>query len=439
MPRLSSIVTCFSSIVASLSLMAPAASAQTPKKLGTQAVLDRIRFGDNYRKMAELIEGKRRATKDDLDLIDKNAQYFVLRITWYDVPSVTMERVQTDFEREVARATGPIYRKKNQEFLQIYGEHLAKHFESVLKLPFDEQNRLAVLNAAMMLPEAAKLEAEAIGDLLAKVIQDPKTSHAVKIHALKAMGGQFPPRTITDEDFPLIDDANKRKKARDLERIQALLDYIGRKWSPSEADADAVRMLRRAAIASLAHAETPALCSIKRNLKVEGPVVEGLLRILARDGGGLNPPPGLLERLEAAIGVCRLNLEKSPNYVPEPGLYLLGEFLDDWMAAYQADQPNIAGEGDKGLPATFWKIHTKAVEVALEDLVRNAKNSSIEKQAAVLRDRFAPMVKAVFPNYGRLEPDLRNDLRTFVRSLRPKTDDLFRNVTGPKAPLPKAE
>lgn len=424
-------------LLVSALLMLAGASAGAQEKLGSQAVLDRIRFGDNYRKMAELIEGKRKATKDDLDLIDKNAQYFVLRITWYDVPSVTMERVQTDFEREVARATGPIYRKKNQEFLQIYGEHLAKHFERVFKLPFD-QNRLAILNAAMMLPVAAKLKSEPLGDLLVKVVQDPKTSHAIKIHALSALGEMFPPRTIADEDFPLIDDANKQKKARDLARIQALVEYIGRKWSPSEADADAVRMLRRAAVAALAHAETPALCSIKRNLKVEGPVVEGLLRVLARDGGGLNPPPGLLERLEAAIGVCRFQLEKSPNYLPEAGLYLVGEFLDDWMAAYQADQPNIAGEGDKGLPATFWKIHTRELDLALEDLVKNARNSSIEKQAATLRDRFKPMVQAVFPSYGRLEPDQRNDLRTFVRSLRPKTDELFRNVTGPKAPLPKA-
>src|SRR5262249_21765181 len=137
-----------------------------------------------------------------------------------------MARIVKDFDGMLSYATGPATSKPMRDAtVNKLAPELVKAFKQVFDLDFND-NRMAVVNAAVMLPHLAKLKHEDIGDFLANIVADEKKHDAVRVHAAKALHEFFPVKAFTK--FDLGNKQALERKARDKKRVDALLTLIDR-------------------------------------------------------------------------------------------------------------------------------------------------------------------------------------------------------------------
>lgn len=387
-------------------------------------------------KMSRLMSGQEQPGAKDEEVFKDEARYYVLRLAAgqpQDVP-----RFQTEFMGFITRVKSP-NNKNNQAFLNKFSAALMGAFKEVLDQDFNGRKH-TVINVAALLPESAKLGTDPIGDYLAGLVKDKNKHDVVKLYAARGLREVLPARALTEEDDPPTT-AQMKRKERDLKYVTALVEYVERKPPEklSRVEADGVRFLRREAVESLAMARVPAIVAIKGKA-LEGPVAPTLLKVLAKQG--LQPEPGLTERLEAAIGIAhtRYNVRnfRITEYDPEPGIYLVGQFLYDFATEYNKDLPNIKGQGKKAalLP---WRIHARRLEAAVKDLTVNARGlKGVEDKARKFEERALPILKAMSDGQLR-QAERLNEFRNFVNSeLRPKNAKVspFKTHTGTEIELP---
>jgi hypothetical protein len=185
---------------------------------------------------------------------------------------------------------------------------------------------------------------------------DPRRNDGVKLYALRGLGKML---ALQDRNPPVL----KKEKADDI--LVALTQFVERKplldKNPTSAELDGWRALRREAVRALAHGRQATV----------GPKAQpgmALLRVMARDG--VTPEPRMDERLEAAIGVCRLSPERDKKYQPEYAAYQLALFVDalvDYVGKAKEEQKPI-------------KVYAARLLDALEGMrVANPKNDAITK------------------------------------------------------------
>jgi hypothetical protein len=392
----------------------------------------------SYLRIDSLASGRAQPTKEDEEAMKLEAQYFIHR--FHAGRPDEMHQFQKDFAAFVFRATKGLPKdRNNSEFVNRFSPILVEQFKALLDLPFNA-NKHPILNVAPLLPEAAKFRNPAVGAYLSDLLAAKDKHDAIKLFAVRGMREFFPADILTEIDEPLKPAAVQRKKT-DLRYVEGLLAFIERPVPAnlSLEEKDGIRYLRREALASLARAQVPALY-VSKGKPLEGPIAPVFLKVLARN---VNPEPNLRERLEAAIGVCQIKLQgrfKNPitEYQPEPGLYLVGRFLDDFAGEYNKDTPNVRTKKPALLP---WRIESKRLELAVRDLVSNAKGSTIEKQAKELETQVQPMLRVM--STGKGDPVNRiPDLNRFVGALKPKLPSpdstrvsLFKSIPGAEIDL----
>jgi len=369
---------------------------------------------------SKVLKGEDTATGPQIELA---ARYYVLRVAFEKAqtdPSM-MARIVKDYDSMLAYATGPATSKPMRDAtITKFAPELVKAFKQVFDLDFND-NRMAVVNAAVMLPHFAKLKHEDIGDFLANIVADEKKHDAVRVHAAKALQEFFPVKAFTKFDNKLA----LERKPRDKKRVDALLTLIDRPM-PKITDPyeiDALRYVRGAAVATLALAQTPAISALDKKAKVEGPVALGLIKVLSKK---IEPEPSLKERIAAAAGVCRFT-KYVDEYDPKIGIYLVGETLIDVVNEYKRDYNNIAAKAKDKRPTTlYWKETSKMLETALTDLVNNTKGTPNAAGVQSLDTAARPVLKNIY-DFNPI--DREQQLRDAVQKLRPNTKTVFRSGT----------
>lgn len=420
---------------------ASAGRAQEGKYLGVATEIE-SKFKEPARQRAfnELLYGNRAPQKADADLIDLASKYYVYRVTWPKVVKepAEMKKAVNDYEDLVTRLVGA---KKSDEFRRQLGKQLAARLKEVFDIGLAE-NRLAVANAAQMLPPLARIKDEDVGDLFTNLVTDPKTHDVVKLFALKGMGEFFPPRTPGEFDDPKDAKLNQ-KRARDVKRVNALLATLERKWDPAQVDPAAAVYIRREAVRGLAEVQVPAVV-LTKNKKgqltgVEAPGVVGLLKVLANDG--IDPPATLAERLEAGLGVCQIRASAFPDYQPDLGFYLTGKAIADFVDRYRGDYVNVIQKdaAQKLPPYLPYKYYAQRYEQALDTLVKNTKGTAAQAKAEQLQSQAKPFLT----NIGRYYAvnDGTAAFRQFLETpaFRPKTGEVFKGLAEPKIELAGAK
>jgi ribosomal protein S17E len=370
-----------------------------------------------------VLKGDDTATGPQLELA---ARYYVLRVTFAQAQTDVnvMARIMTEYNAMLAYATGPANSKTNRDItINKFAPELVKSFKQIFDLDFND-NRMAVINAAVMLPQFAKLKHDDIGDFLASIVADEKKHDAVRVHAAWALHEFFPARAFTKLDLNQSDTKQLlARKNREKQRIDALLKIIDRPM-PAIADPyeiDALRYVRRKAVESLAMTRVPAVSAYDPKNKVEGPVALGLVKVLAKK---IQPEPALLERVEAAIGVCEFTKDVT-EYDPKIGIYLVGETLGDLVSEYKRDYNNISAKAKERKPTTmYWKETPKRLEAALTVLVNNSRGTPNAAGVQSLDAATRPILKNI---YNSDPIDREQQFRDVVQKLRPNTKVLFKN------------
>ncbi len=406
---------------------APSVPAQD-KQLGEKADADRFSAGLRNQ-FVWLLKGKQAPAEKDKKIFDLASRFYVYRVTWpftVQRDRQAMEDVRKDFKREIDFAAQP--EGDNRETLKQIAPLFAARFKEVFDLPA-EANRLALLNAALMLPDLARLKQPVIADLLVSLLEDPKKHDSVKLYAAKALAEFFPAT-----EFTFLNQKNKAAEAKrnvDLRRVNALLAFVMRKWDESQADKEAFRYVRRVALRALAEARVPAVEVDEKMKKVSGPAVQAYLAVLKNDG--LVPEANIAEKLEAAIGICQMKIDPTVEiYQPQEGIYRVGLFLVELGTFYRTDHNAFAGQGKiKSAPRYPWKLSGKRLSSALAEMVAAVKNNpnKLHQDAA---ERARKLEKAAIPLLVSMQGHTLayniKDLAEAVTALRPETPQVFRGI-----------
>lgn len=394
------------------------------KQLATDQALKQA-FDKSRESFSRLLNKKEAPAAGDQPHLDAICKYYIYRTTlttWQNKPD-DLAKLMVEFDRSFIDR---VLREGHKEMVNLTGKLLAKRFGDVLDLDFLE-NRQACVLAAAMLPLAAKLKQDDFGEYLVKLIQDPKRHDAIKLYALRGLREFFPIQLTTDEDDPK-DQRIQQRKSRDIQRVQVVLDFLDRKWpanaSASKEETEAVRYLRKEALATLAFAQWPVVYIDRKGTRVEGPAVYGLVKPLVKDR--LQPPPSVAEKCEAALGLCGLKTAPALNdYQADAGVYLVGKGLLALADGYREDLGAIVGQGqDKKPPRLAWKVYAERFLQELKTLEANARGTTANAAAKALASSARDLLLQM-KVYQQI--DVR-ELEKVVNGLRPKTNTLFKKV-----------
>jgi hypothetical protein len=319
-------------------------------------------------------------------------------------------------------------------------------FKQILDFPFDN-NRLSCVNAAVLLPDLAKLKRPEIADFLVTLLEDPKKHDSIKLWAAQALA-EFFPATEFDVVLKKGDQAAELQKQTDLKRVNALLKFVTRKWTPakdaSKGEIEGFRYARRMAIYALADARVPVIEADPnpKAKKLAGAVIQALLPILDKDAYtaayGDTPEPSLAEKIEAVIAIGRMKVQPNSAYQPDEGIYRVGTALVEVATAYKIDFNRFAGKGAqlKNIPSILpWKRDGRRLQMALADMADSVRNDAARVSAW---DNARKLQSAALPLLNAMQAGQANfnaqDLADVVKTLRPsQSTQLFKGISTAQA------
>jgi hypothetical protein len=417
-------------LLAAWLLSASAGFAQLSSKTDLEEARNKHRT-----QLFKLLDGSAQATAADKEVIESAAKWYVHRLDWPIIRSDVkkMHDLQADMENEMINRVTGTNAKGKQAFVNQMGPALVRAMRPLLDMDF-LANRVVVLNGAAMLPSMAKLKQDDLGEFLTEIVKDDKRHDAVKLHAIAAMREYMPVTPLT-EDSDTDNKTLMRRKAADVARVDALVAYLERGLPnnlPKE-EADAARYLRRNALETLALAGTPAVSAMKKKGAVEGPVAPTLLRILSPKSG-LEPAPGLAEKIEAMVGLAQMKFPNMPEYNPEPAIHLIGVGIIQMANEYSTDYVNFSLKGkDRKLPIIAWKAQAKRLELALKDLLSNTAKANAGKDAAIALEAQARPILQAINSYDQVQGVV--NFRNLVEKLRPKSGAAFKSLKAAEVEL----
>jgi hypothetical protein len=302
-----------------------------------------------------LLKGTETANPSDkthVEALDVTARYHTYRVFLEHLetpdpkrPTRTIDRAISDFENDLKFLKDN--KPNTQAAIDIFRNKVGLHALEVIQ--FDQAARVHKIHNARILAEIAKLGEPKLAETLVTVLKDDKQNDGVRYYVLRglrnllalAKPGQMP---------PLLKEEQKTQCA------EALVEFLEHRQGPpkgaAQEEIDGFCLLRREAIRALAQIHTPAVSE-----KVRPALV--LARFAGADGG-IQPPPRIDERMEAALGLARMQADK--QYQADYAACQIGRCLG---AFGQKANEEKNKEGERTRP---WKIDAYHLNAALAAL-----------------------------------------------------------------------
>lgn len=371
------------SLLVGVAALAPLGAARAQSLNGGMNELE-----DAWRKRrslaSQLLKGTTPADANDknhVEALDVEAKYLTYRV-YLDTLEIreekptgrrpTIERAFRDFEGDLKYLEGG--KAGMQAAANIFRDAVRLHAKEVID--FEKAKPIHKLFNARILAEIAKLGQGELADTLVEVLKDKKQNDAVRYYALRGLRNllaQVQPMQMP----PLL------TKAQETKCAEALLDFLEHKQGPSKGapadEIDGFRVLRREAIRALAQFHTPTLSE-----KVRPALV------LARFAGAderIQPEPRIDERVEAAIGLARMQSAQDKQYQPDYAANQIGRCLSAFAKKFN-DEKGKKEEGKD--PTRPWKIDAYRLNEALNALKMDSKDAYVagvvDRGARIVRD-----------------------------------------------------
>jgi hypothetical protein len=302
-----------------------------------------------------------------VDPNDKNHQEAIdlLAKTWtYGVYLRKLELqhdgIKNDFAAFERAVDTDILKARNQQavqtFAEIFRDKMRIHALEVIQ--YKDARPIHKLHNARVLAEIAKLGQEELADTLVTVLNDPQQTDGVRYYMFNGLATLLP----------------RLQPARQNKSAVALVEFLEKRKGPDTKKAtpeevDGFIFLRREAIRALAKVRTPAIDD-----KVRPALV--LARCAGNDTS-IQPPPRIDERVEAAIGLARMQTSNNKQYQAD---YAAGQIAKCLGALAQSAEAERANQKDTRTHP--WRILAAQLKDALEDLKKiNEKNQWVVKLA----------------------------------------------------------
>jgi hypothetical protein len=245
-------------------------------------------------------------------------------------------------DRDILKARNP---QAMQTFAEIFRDKVREHALEVIQ--FDKAKPIHKLHNARVLAEVAKLGQAELADTLISVLKDSKQTDAVHYCMLKGMS------TL----IPLL----QQHPQQQAKCAVALVEFLEQKKelhkNATPEEIDGFRYFRREAVRALAKIRTPAIDD-----KVRPALV--LARFAGNDAS-IQPPPRIDERIEAAIGLARMQAPKDKQYQAD---YAAGQIAKCLGALVQTAESERANKDTRIHP---WRLLSALLKDALEILKKN--------------------------------------------------------------------
>jgi hypothetical protein len=297
--------------------------------------------------------------QDAIDLFAKTLTYgvYLQKLdTQTNAIAKDFDALSNAIDKDILRARDT---QSMQTFQEIFRDKIRIHALEVIQ--FKDARPIHKLHNARVLAEIAKLGQPDLAATLITVLKDPQQTAGVHYYVLKGL------TTL----IPQLQPPQQAKCAVAL--VEFLEQQKGLHKNAAPEEIDGYRVLRREAVRALAKTHTPAIDD-----KVRPALV------LARFAGNderIQPPPRVDERVEAAIGLARMQAPpKDRQYQVD---YAAGQIAKCLGALAQAASSELSNrEAAKDTRMHPWRILAATLKEALDDLKkRNEKNQYVAKIA----------------------------------------------------------
>ncbi|HEY7330290.1 MAG TPA: hypothetical protein VH592_21810 [Gemmataceae bacterium] len=294
--------------------------------------------------------------QEAIDLLAKTWTYGVY-LRKLELQHDGMRKDFAEFERAVDT---DILKPRNQQavqtFAEIFRDKVRVHALEVIQ--YKDARPIHKLHNARVLAEIAKLGQEELADTLVTVLNDPQQTDGVRYYMFNGLATLLP----------------RLQPARQAKSAAALVEFLEKRKGPDTKKAtpeevDGFIFFRREAIRALAKVRTPAIDD-----KVRPALV--LARYAGNDTS-IQPPPRIDERVEAAVGLARMQTSNNKQYQAD---YAAGQIAKCLGALAQSAEAERANQKDTRTHP--WRILAAQLKDALEDLKKiNEKNQWVVKLA----------------------------------------------------------
>jgi hypothetical protein len=212
---------------------------------------------------------------------------------------------------------------KNLPLQAAFHKRMQEEIARILFKPGEKKIVLVNLTRVLSLL-ASNSGNEETADSLVKVITEPTLIDGARYYACQGLKGLM--AHTAKKGLPTIKDATRR-----TEVVTALIAFIERKmpYTPNTPEeSEGLRVLRREAIRALAESRVAQIPG-----QANGHAALTLAKVVGKDKS-LAPEPRIDERVEAAIGLCRLPADPKDLQAGYLG-YLIGELIKDFGRGYQ--------------------------------------------------------------------------------------------------------
>ncbi len=300
----------------------------------------------------ERVDSNDRNHQEAIDLFAKTLTYGVYLRKLDTQPNAIakdFDALSNAIDKDILRARD---RQSMQTFEEILRDKVRIHALEVIQ--FKDARPIHKLHNARVLAEIAKLGQPELAPTLIKVLKDDKQTAGVHYYMLKGL------TTL----IPLLQPPQHAACAVAL--VEFLEQQKGLHKNATQEEIDGYRVLRREAVRALAKTHAPAIDD-----KVRPALV------LARFAGNderIQPPPRIDERVEAAIGLARMQAPpKDRQYQAD---YAAGQIAKCLGALAQEASSELSNRDTaKDTRMHPWRILAASLKEALDDLKKHNEKS----------------------------------------------------------------
>jgi hypothetical protein len=358
-------------------------------------------------KGSEPLDPRDKSHVETIDLLAKTYTYGVY-LRKLDTKPDSIRKDYEEFERDADSVLKLRSTQAVQPVVEVFSNQICTHALEVIQL----RDALPIhkLHNARVLAKTAELGQAPLADTLVKVLNDPQQNEGVHYYMLKGLAALIP----------------QLQPAQQAKCAEALVQFLEQKKGPSQKapieEIDGFRYMRREAIRALAKIHTPAISD-----KVRPALV--LARFAGNDVS-IQPPPRIDERIEAAIGLARM--QAPPNDKQYQADYAAGQIAKCLGSMALLAKGERANRAARTYP---WAILGSQLKDALETLKKNSGKDN--KYVAKITDDGARLLDKVIQ--GR---DINPNEQTWFSSKEsdPPSKQLFQgSADSTVTPAPQVE
>jgi hypothetical protein len=317
---------------------------------------------------------------NDLRAIDVLAKYHTYGVYLQNLETKDsrhgIDNAYKSFEKDMENILNAKDRQTMQPFSDVFRDKIRIHALEVLE--FEQAKPIHKVYNARVLAKIAELGQRELADTLVKVLKNPKQNDGVRYYILRGMGTLLAQVQPSDNKPMLTDEQAKCATAL----VEFLEERKGPDKNAAPEEIDGFRLLRREAVRALAQVHFPSV-----NDKVRPALV---LAKFAGNDESIQPPPRIDERVEAALGLTRMQSMQDPRYQPDYAAGQIAKCLGAFATMSAKDIANVDKSKEKQIRP--WRVDAALLKGAMETLKTNNPKNAFVGQVA---DRGASLLDKI--------------------------------------------